>query len=467
MHRRGRPGRQRRSTTPRRRCRRASASARPIRPSRSPRSPTSTVTHAPITVTATASSRPRRSTFSTTTPSCARRAARTARRSHSSAPERARSRADQAGRRPSTTRRRTVARSFAVTKVAQTITFAPARGRRARRTSPITVDGDRVVASRGRRSPRTTPTVCKTGGTNGARVTLVEGRHVQRSAPTSPATRPSRAAPPVTRAFSVTTPGRRRARIGLLDARRRRPRVRVRRARRTSGAPARPRSRSSARRDGTGYWIVDAAGDVRAFGRAANHGGTPALRPGELVSTISSTPTGNGYWLFTTRGRVFAYGDAHFYGDMRARHAERPDRRVGRDADRSRLLHGRLRRRRVQLRRRALPRFDGRHPPQPARSSGSRRRPTTAATGSSRPTAASSRSTHRSAARWAASSLNKPVNGLVAYGNGYLMVASDGGVFDFSEQGVRRQPRRRTRPPRRSSASPLRRLSDRGFLGSA
>jgi hypothetical protein len=28
--------------------------------------------------------------------------------------------------------------------------------------------------------------------------------------------------------------------------------------------------------------------------------------------------------------------------------------------------------------------------------------------------------------------LAQPMNGLVAYGNGYLMVASDGGVFDFS-----------------------------------
>jgi len=30
--------------------------------------------------------------------------------------------------------------------------------------------------------------------------------------------------------------------------------------------------------------------------------------------------------------------------------------------------------------------------------------------------------------------LNKPINGLVAYGNGYLMVASDGGVFAFSNK---------------------------------
>ena len=31
-----------------------------------------------------------------------------------------------------------------------------------------------------------------------------------------------------------------------------------------------------------------------------------------------------------------------------------------------------------------------------------------------------------------AARLNRPVNGLVAFGNGYLMVASDGGVFNFS-----------------------------------
>jgi len=28
--------------------------------------------------------------------------------------------------------------------------------------------------------------------------------------------------------------------------------------------------------------------------------------------------------------------------------------------------------------------------------------------------------------------LNKPVIGMVAYGDGYLMLASDGGIFDFS-----------------------------------
>jgi len=28
--------------------------------------------------------------------------------------------------------------------------------------------------------------------------------------------------------------------------------------------------------------------------------------------------------------------------------------------------------------------------------------------------------------------LNRPIVGMVRYGNGYLMVSSDGGVFDFS-----------------------------------
>jgi hypothetical protein len=30
--------------------------------------------------------------------------------------------------------------------------------------------------------------------------------------------------------------------------------------------------------------------------------------------------------------------------------------------------------------------------------------------------------------------LNKPITGMVPYGNGYLMVAEDGGVFTFSDK---------------------------------
>ena len=82
----------------------------------------------------------------------------------------------------------------------------------------------------------------------------------------------------------------------------------------------------------------------------------------------------------------------------------------------------------------ALPRLDGQPPPEQAgrRHLADARQPRLLV--ASRPTAACSRSTRRSADRWAAPHLNKPVNGLVAFGNGYLMVASDGGVFDFSNK---------------------------------
>jgi hypothetical protein len=56
--------------------------------------------------------------------------------------------------------------------------------------------------------------------------------------------------------------------------------------------------------------------------------------------------------------------------------------------------------------------------------------------------------------------LNKPITGMVAFGNGYLMVAEDGGIFNFSDRlsTVRWAPtRRRTR----SSQRPLSRLRAR------
>ncbi len=31
-------------------------------------------------------------------------------------------------------------------------------------------------------------------------------------------------------------------------------------------------------------------------------------------------------------------------------------------------------------------------------------------------------------------SLNQPITGMVAFGNGYLMVAEDGGIFNFSDK---------------------------------
>ena len=59
--------------------------------------------------------------------------------------------------------------------------------------------------------------------------------------------------------------------------------------------------------------------------------------------------------------------------------------------------------------------------------------PTGWATGWWPPTAGSSPSTPPSGARWE-TTLNKPVTGMVAFGNGYLMVAEDGGIFNFSDR---------------------------------
>ncbi|HWS47474.1 MAG TPA: hypothetical protein VN636_16545, partial [Acidimicrobiia bacterium] len=47
----------------------------------------------------------------------------------------------------------------------------------------------------------------------------------------------------------------------------------------------------AARVDGTGYWVVDAYGDVRANGAARYAYRSPTLRPGEIIATMSATPS--------------------------------------------------------------------------------------------------------------------------------------------------------------------------------
>jgi len=69
---------------------------------------------------------------------------------------------------------------------------------------------------------------------------------------------------------------------------------------------------------GNGYWIVDNAGNVFGYGDAASQGGIQGgqLAPGEAVTSLSSTPSGKGYWIFTNKGRAVRFGDATFFGDM-------------------------------------------------------------------------------------------------------------------------------------------------------
>jgi hypothetical protein len=189
----------------------------------------------------------------------------------------------------------------------------------------------------------------------------------------------------------------------------------------------------TSRKDGKGYWVVNAAGKVSAFGHATFHGGNPALRAGESVSTISSTPSGNGYWLFSNQGRAFAYGDAKFFGDMGKVHLNGPViasaatptgkgyYMVGSDGGvftfgdavfRGSTGNMRLDKPVVGI----SPTPDNKGYWLVASDGG--------VFAFHAPFRGSLGGKH----------LNKPVNGHVPFGNGYLMVASDGGVFNFSNK---------------------------------
>jgi hypothetical protein len=66
-----------------------------------------------------------------------------------------------------------------------------------------------------------------------------------------------------------------------------------------------------------GYWVLDDRGRVYQFGDAPALGDVAnALRPGEAAAALSATPSGQGYWIFTNRGRVATFGDAPFLGDV-------------------------------------------------------------------------------------------------------------------------------------------------------
>lgn len=188
------------------------------------------------------------------------------------------------------------------------------------------------------------------------------------------------------------------------------------------------------RSNGTGYWIVDTQGGVRAFGSAKFLGQRPRLKRGEVISTLAATPTGNGYWLFSNRGRAVAYGDARHFGDKNGKPLNGPiiasaATPTGKGyfmvaSDGGVFTFGDAR-------------FRG--------STGNKRL--------NKPVVGLS-PTPSNKGYWLVASdggvftfgdanfrgsmggtrLAKPVNGLVPFGKGYLMVASDGGVFNFSEK---------------------------------
>jgi hypothetical protein len=182
---------------------------------------------------------------------------------------------------------------------------------------------------------------------------------------------------------------------------------------------------------GYGYWVADSAGRVFAFGDAKWYGNASGLGFGESVTSISRTATGKGYWLFTSRGRVFAFGDARSYGDLRGLALQGPIvDSVGTPSGRGYYMVGS---------------DGGVFAFGDARFYGS--------TGGMRLDApvrslvpdpdrvgywlvAIDGGVFAFGAPFRGSMggrpLNKPIVGMVAFGNGYLMVGADGGIFNFS-----------------------------------
>jgi hypothetical protein len=322
-----------------------------------------------------------------------------------------------------------VSHNFTVSKADQTISF-PALSNTTLAHSPVTAWAA-ATSHLAVKFSTTTPTVCRTGGIDGTTIALLAAGTctIRADQPGDAIFKP---APSVTRQFAITAPVVARERSGywMLGSD---GRIFAFGNAPDLGSAAAPAVAFSARRDGRGYWIVDGDGNVRAFGSATYRGGRPLLWPGEIVSTISGTPTGNGYWLFTTAGRAFAYGDAHFYGDMRgvrlngpviasiATPTGRGYYMVGSDGGvfsfGDARFHGSM---------------GGAHLNRPivglSPTPDNRGYWLVAADGGVFAFGAPFRGSMGSL------TLNKPVNGLVAYGNGYLMVASDGGVFNFSNR---------------------------------
>jgi hypothetical protein len=181
-----------------------------------------------------------------------------------------------------------------------------------------------------------------------------------------------------------------------------------------------------------GYWTVNTAGQVFGSGNARPYGTPPALGPGEYVVSLSSTATGDGYWLFTNGGRALPYGDATFYGDMRGTALKGPivttvATPTGRGyymvgSDGGIFTFGD-----AQFRGSTGSMVLNRPVVGIAVTPGNQGYWLIASDGGvfafNAPFLGSMGGSH----------LNAPVAGGIAYGDGYLLVASDGGVFDFSD----------------------------------
>jgi sugar lactone lactonase YvrE len=75
---------------------------------------------------------------------------------------------------------------------------------------------------------------------------------------------------------------------------------------------------------GNGYWLVASDGGLFTFGVAKFSGSTGAIKLNKPIVGMTATPTGNGYWLVASDGGIFAFGDAAFYGSTGAIKLNKP-----------------------------------------------------------------------------------------------------------------------------------------------
>ncbi|HEY3240451.1 MAG TPA: phosphodiester glycosidase family protein [Acidimicrobiia bacterium] len=186
---------------------------------------------------------------------------------------------------------------------------------------------------------------------------------------------------------------------------------------------------------GNGYWVVDDAGHVFGLGDAPHFGNADPskLVSGEKVTSLSATPSGAGYWIFTSKGRALTFGDAQHRGDLSAIKLNGPvldsvatpsgngyymvasDGGVFTFGDAG--FYGSTGGIRLNAAVQSLvPDPDGVGYWLVASDGGvfAFQAPFRGSMGGTK--------------------LNRPVSGMVAFGNGYLMVGEDGGIFNFSDK---------------------------------
>jgi hypothetical protein len=73
---------------------------------------------------------------------------------------------------------------------------------------------------------------------------------------------------------------------------------------------------------GGGYWVVNTAGRVHAFGDAHFYGQIARRDLHGTVVGIAALPDGSGYWLATSTGHVYGFGGAHALSDLTLRRGQ-------------------------------------------------------------------------------------------------------------------------------------------------